>query len=201
MENLVRDFPAMSCDARRWLAIRGDDVKMIDGEKVASPPSAAARALGIGKRTDPALSASQIIRIVQEHLFDRACEPWNCGAGTRPCRGHEDQAGVDPPLSEPLSGKGAEVLHIVRDDSAALLDRQLEGLSVCASHKIGAPGDGLDVVAAVAEPSGDLGRELLVKKRLHAPSARRPAAMAARPRVYSASLASISSSISLWYSP
>ena len=104
-------------------------------------------------------------------------------------------------LSEPLSGKGTEVLHIVRDYGTVFSGRQLEDLAACASHKIGAVGDGLDVVASVPEPSGNLGRELLVEERPHAPSARRPAAMAARPRVYSASFASISSSISLRYSP
>ena len=161
-----------------------------------------ASALLVGERPDPSLGASEAIRMVSEHLFERACERWNGGAGARPCRGHENQPGMDLPLSEPLSGERTEVLHIVRDDGAALLGRQLEDVPVCASpHKIGALGDGLDVVALVAEQSGDLGRELLVEKRLHPPSARRPSVMAARPREYSASFASISSSISFRYSP
>ncbi len=150
---------------------------------------------------DPTFAAGEAIRMVPQYLFDRVCEGWNSGAGARPRRGHEDQAGVDPPSSEPLGRKRTEILHVVRDDSPVLSSRQLEDLLVRAAYEIGPFGDSIDVVAFVSEPGGDLGRELFVEKGLHAPRARRPAAIAARPREYSASFVSISSSISRGYSP
>src|SRR5450755_1253818 len=68
-------------------------------------------------------------------------------------------------------------------------------------YKIAAVADRLNVVAATPQQLANPRRELLIEESLHPRNARSPAAAASKPRRYSASLSSISASISSWYSP
>jgi hypothetical protein len=102
---------------------------------------------------------------------------------------------------ETFGRERTEVLHVVGDQRTAL------GCSCFENHPIVLAGDvtavyyGFDVTTAAPEQLRDARRELLVEQSLHPRSARSPAAAASSPRWYSASLSSISASISSWCSP
>ena len=104
-------------------------------------------------------------------------------------------------LREPLSRERSEVPDVVSDHGAVLAARDLKDNQVAASDQVRSIGHRFNVEATPSKENGDLRRQLFVKKALHSPSARLPAATAAMPRSYSASLNSISRSISSVYSP
>src|SRR5512132_2219528 len=108
---------------------------------------------------------------------------------------------MHPALRQPLSRKRTEVLDVVRDHGPALATRDLEDEPVTASSQVLAVGNGVYVVADLAQQDRDLRRQLLVQDASHERRACSPAAAAALPRSYSASLRSISRSISSRYSP
>src|SRR5215468_6010036 len=106
-----------------------------------------------------------------------------------------------PALRQPLSRKRTEVLAVVRDHRPALAARDLEDDPVTAPGQVLAVGNGVHVTAGLAQQDRDLRRQLLVQDGSHERRACSPAAAAARPRSYSASLSPISRSISSRYSP
>ena len=83
----------------------------------------------------------------------------------------------------------------------AALQATSKNVHAAAPDQVRPVGDGFDVQASLPEDFGDLLRQLLVKKSFHPRRACSPAAAAASPRSYSASLTSISRSISSLYSP
>ncbi len=128
---------------------------------------------------------------------DRGHSVAAAGSGRR----EKDQAGVHPALREPFSGQRTEVLDVIRHDSAALSARDVEDDPVAARNKIIAIRHGLYVVTSFAQQHRYLRRQVFVQEGSHERRACSPAAAAARPRSYSASLSSISLLISSWYSP
>jgi hypothetical protein len=58
----------------RRAAIRCDGLKFGSSQKVLVHAKRPASALRADERPDPALGASEAIRMVSEHLFDRVCE-------------------------------------------------------------------------------------------------------------------------------
>src|SRR5712692_2428259 len=108
---------------------------------------------------------------------------------------------MHPALRQPLSRERTEVLDVVRDHGPAFAACDLEDDPVGGPHEVLAVGNGVYVVAGLAQQHRDLRRQLLVQDGSHERSACSPASAAARPRSYSASLSSISLSISSRYSP
>src|SRR5215831_5661452 len=106
-----------------------------------------------------------------------------------------------PASRQPLGRQRPEVLDVVRDHGPAFAACHLEDDPVTAPGQVLAVGNGVYVVAGLAQQDSDLRRQLLVQDGPHGRRACSPAAAAARPRSYSASLSSISRSISSWYSP
>ena len=139
--------------------------------------------------------------MLSEDLFDRIGEHLDGASRARPGRREQDQSGVRFAACQAFRSERPEVLHVVRDDGPFLAHRDFEDHSVASSCKVLPLSDGQDIVAAVPEQLRDPRRELLIQERLHSRSARSPAAAASKPRWYSASLSSISASISSRYSP
>src|SRR5215467_15679183 len=104
-------------------------------------------------------------------------------------------------VRQPLCRKCAEVFDVVRYRGPAFAACDLEDDPVAAPSQVLAVGDGVYVIAGLAQLDRDLRRQLLVQEGSHERRACSPAAAAARPRSYSASLSSISRSISSRYSP
>jgi len=150
---------------------------------------------------DPALAPGQPVWVVAQDGLGGAGDGGDGVAGARARRGQQYQAGVRSSLREELGGERAEVLDVVGDDGPVFAAGRLEDGAVAAPGEVVAVGDGFDVVPGLAQELGDLRGQLLVQDGLHERRACSPAAAAARPRSYSASLSSISLSISLRCSP
>src|SRR5262252_272804 len=108
---------------------------------------------------------------------------------------------MHPALRQPLSRKRPEILDVVRYYRPAFARCDLEEDPVAAPDQVLAVGNGVHVIAGLAQQNRNLRRQLLIQDGFHERRACSPAAAAARPRSYSASLSSISRSISSRYSP
>jgi hypothetical protein len=139
--------------------------------------------------------------VVAQYVLDGGGDRGDRVAAVRPRRGQQDQSGVCSAVRQPLGGERPEVLEVVRDHGPALTAGYFEDGAVAAADKILAVGHGVHVVAGLAQQRGYLRGQMLVQECSHERRARSPAAAAARPRSYSASLRSIYLSISSLYSP
>src|SRR6476660_2715079 len=108
---------------------------------------------------------------------------------------------MHPALRQPLCPKRTEVHDVIRDHGPAFVTFDLEDDPVAAPSQVLAVGNGVYVVAGLAQQDRDLRRQLLVQDGSHERRACSPAVAAARPRSYSASVSSTSRSISSRYSP
>src|SRR5215475_5476273 len=108
---------------------------------------------------------------------------------------------MHPALRQPLCRKRTEVFDVVRDHRPAFAACDLEYDPVAAPGQVLTARNGVYVVAGLAQHDSDLRRQLRIQDGPHERRACSPAAAAALPRSYSASLSSISWSISSRYSP
>src|SRR5215467_276332 len=88
-------------------------------------------------------------------------------------------------VRQPLCRKCAEVFDVVRYRGPAFAACDLEDDPVAAPSQVLAVGDGVYVIAGLAQQDRDLRRQLLVQEGSHERRACSPAAAAARPRSFS----------------
>lgn len=156
---------------------------------------------GVGRLFEPDLAAEpdRDIRcgVGLQHGVECAHEPSDSVAVEPKAPGHADESVGLGACPKGLGEQRAEVAEVSGDDRALLVRQRCEVDAVRATLEIRAFADGDNVVAAVSQLAGDLGREVLVEQQLQLENASRAArhlvssrALCARTRPIQASISS-----------
>src|SRR5262249_39498381 len=121
----------------------------------------------VRQRADPAFTPAQPVWVVAEYVLDRGSDSRDGVSGARPRGGKQNQAGMHPALRQPLRRKRTEVLDVVRYYRSAFARCDLEDDPIAAPGKVLAAGNGVHVIAGLAQQDRDLRRQLLVQDGSH----------------------------------